>query len=71
MSTESKEAEPAMDMVVDEIVEDEYVNSFESIETAIDQTSRIADYELLLQNPRFDDKAVKIKEQCIYRYSIH
>ena len=29
--------------------------------------SKIDDYRIILSNPRDDDKAIKIKEQCIYR----
>jgi hypothetical protein len=29
---------------------------------------KLQDYIMLLQNPRFDDVAVKVKEQCIYRF---
>lgn len=46
--------------------EDEYLTSFEAIETSTDE-SKISDYQTLLLNPRYDEKAVKIKEQCIYR----
>ena len=56
-------------MAVEEVdeIEDEYNTSFEALETSPDLESKIADYQTLLLNPRFDEKAVKIKEQCIYR----
>ncbi|KAJ1407747.1 hypothetical protein B484DRAFT_337157 [Ochromonadaceae sp. CCMP2298] len=46
---------------------DEYLVSFEELEGSQDLESKIADYQALLSNPRYDDAAVKIKEQCIYR----
>lgn len=30
---------------------------------------KLAEFRLLLQNPRMDEEAVKVKEQCIYRCS--
>ena len=64
MSSESKEE---VDVLVEGAEEeDEYLTSFEAVETSTDE-SKIADYQTLLLNPRYDDKAVKIKEQCIYR----
>lgn len=66
MSTEAKDDS---DMVVEltEEPEDEYINSFEALEASSDLESKIGDYQTLLLNPRYDDKAVKVKEQCIYR----
>jgi hypothetical protein len=53
----------------DEVVDiDEYQLKFESLEEQELNTSRISEFIDLLANPRVDDKAVKIKEQCIYRY---
>lgn len=54
-------------------IEDEYLISYEKIEnnldiSSIDFNNKITDYQLLLSNPRFDEQAIKIKEQCIYRY---
>lgn len=55
-------------MAVDEVEEvDEFLNSFETLESSGDLESKVADYLTLLQNPRYDEKAVKVKEQCIYR----
>jgi len=67
MSTETKED---VEMLIEGAEEeDEYLMSFEAIETSTDE-SKIADYQTLLLNPRYDEKAVKIKEQCIYRYVV-
>jgi len=52
---------------VEEIEVDEYKTSFEALESSTDLETKITDYQALLLNPRIDDKAVKIKEQCIYR----
>lgn len=68
MSAETKED---VEMNVEEVVdgEDEIVSSFKALDSSSDLESKIADFETLLQNPRYDEKAVKIKEQCIYRYA--
>mmetsp|Transcript_17513 Transcript_17513/g.29535 ORF Transcript_17513/g.29535 Transcript_17513/m.29535 type:complete len:512 (-) Transcript_17513:111-1646(-) len=49
--------------------EDEYLTSFEALDSLSPEelTSKISDFQTLLQNPRYDEKAVKIKEQCIYK----
>ena len=49
---------------------DEYLNAYEALErdaATIELGDRIKDYHLLLLNPRYDDQAIKIKEQSIYR----
>jgi hypothetical protein len=46
---------------------DEYQLKFESLEEMELNAAKIPQYIELLTNPRVDDKAVKIKEQCIYR----
>lgn len=66
MSTEAKE-DTDMTVEVPDDPEDEYMNSFDALEASSDLESKIGDYQTLLQNPRYDDKAVKVKEQCIYR----
>lgn len=65
MSTENKESE--MEVVVAEEVEviDELKATFELLEEKISDSPK--DYQDLLLNPRMDDVAVKIKEQCIYK----
>jgi hypothetical protein len=47
---------------------DEYQLKFEDLEEMELNTAKIPQYIELLSSPRVDDKAVKIKEQCIYRY---
>ena len=56
-----------LDGVVEQ--EDEYLNAYEALEgnTTIELGDRIKDYHLLLLNPRYDEQAIKIKEQSIYR----
>ena len=49
---------------------DEYLNAYEALErdaATIELSDRIKDYHLLLLNSRYDDQAIKIKEQSIYR----
>jgi hypothetical protein len=64
MSSENKE----MDVVSTEDLEveiDELKVSFELLEEKTSDSPK--DYQDLLLNPRMDDAAVKIKEQCIYK----
>ena len=66
MSSENKEAD--MEVVASEEPEieiDELSSAFELLEEKVSQTPK--DYQDLLLNPRMDDAAVKIKEQCIYK----
>lgn len=66
MSSENKEAD--MEVVAPEEAEieiDELRSAFELLEEKISHTPK--DYQDLLLNPRMDDAAVKIKEQCIYK----
>jgi hypothetical protein len=58
-----------LDGVVEQEDEDEYLNAYEALEgnTTIELGDRIKDYHLLLLNPRYDEQAIKIKEQSIYR----
>jgi hypothetical protein len=68
MSLEEKENQ--MDIVVEEeAVEevDDFKLAFENLEISESLESKIFDYQELLKNPRIDESAVKIKEQCIYR----
>jgi hypothetical protein len=66
MSAETKdEAEVYVGDAAD--VEDDFVSNFQALESSPDLQTKIADFEALLQNPRYDEKAVKVKEQCIYR----
>lgn len=64
MSSENKE----MEVVSTEDLEveiDELKVAFELLEEKTSDSSK--DYQDLLLNPRMDDAAVKIKEQCIYK----
>ena len=66
MTSENKEAD--MEVVASEEPEieiDELSSAFELLEEKVSQTPK--DYQDLLLNPRMDDAAVKIKEQCIYK----
>ena len=66
MSSENKEAD--MEVVASEEPEieiDELSSAFDLLEEKVSQTPK--DYQDLLLNPRMDDAAVKIKEQCIYK----
>jgi hypothetical protein len=63
----AEEAKDEVMAVADVDEEDEYVSSFDALEASADLDAKIADYQTLLQNPRYDEKAVKVKEQCIYR----
>jgi len=58
-----------LDGAVDQEDEDEYLNAYEALEgnTTVELGDRIKDYHLLLLNPRYDEQAIKIKEQSIYR----
>lgn len=58
-----------LDGVVEQEDEDEYLNAYEALEgnTTVELGDRIKDYHLLLLNPRYDEQAIKIKEQSIYR----
>lgn len=50
------------------VANDELREQFERLEVSpktIQQ--KLSDFEALLQNPRVDDEAIKVKEQCIYR----
>lgn len=67
MSSENKE-DAAMEVVVSdepEVEIDELKVALELLEEKISDSP--ADYQQLLLNPRMDDAAVKIKEQCIYK----
>lgn len=66
MSSESKDDDVVEVAIEAGEEEDEYLTNFEAVEGSADE-SKIADYQTLLLNPRYDEKAVKIKEQCIYR----
>eukprot|EP01032_Pedospumella_encystans_P023025 gene23025-26079_t len=66
MSSESKDDDVVEVAIEAGEEEDEYLTNFEAVEGSTDE-SKIADYQTLLLNPRYDEKAVKIKEQCIYR----
>ena len=66
MSSEHKELE--MEVIVSEDAEidiDELRSAFDLLEENISDSPK--DYQELLLNPRMDDVAVKIKEQCIYK----
>eukprot|EP01038_Epipyxis_sp_PR26KG_P005073 gene5073-7079_t len=79
MSTEFKNGE--MEIVSEGQLEevDDYKASFELFESPVDGENdkvsdkerkvkgTIEDYQTLLKNPRTDESAIKIKEQCIYR----
>lgn len=79
MSSEAMDVEPpraqpnaeeaeAMN-IVDEEQEDELQLQFNALDekTSSSIHDKINDFLLLMANPRTDDAAVKIKEQCIYR----
>ena len=66
MSSESKDDDVVEVAIEAGEEEDEYLTNFEAVEGSTDE-SKIADYQTLLLNPIYDEKAVKIKEQCIYR----
>eukprot|EP00428_Durinskia_dybowskii_P066765 CAMPEP_0170383608 /NCGR_PEP_ID=MMETSP0117_2-20130122/15562_1 /TAXON_ID=400756 /ORGANISM="Durinskia baltica, Strain CSIRO CS-38" /LENGTH=439 /DNA_ID=CAMNT_0010639315 /DNA_START=41 /DNA_END=1360 /DNA_ORIENTATION=+ len=64
----SAEAKEDVEMTVDaQEVEDEYVVSFEDLDSSADVKDKTSEFQKLLQNSRYDEKAVKVKEQCIYR----
>lgn len=56
-------------METDEYFEiDEFQTQFEQLDLSEKRSSeKLADFLLLLKNPRTDEQATKIKEQCIYR----
>ena len=60
-----------MEMVGEEEEEeeiDELQERFEGLEAStVPVTTQVEGYEALIANARVDDKALKIKEQCIYR----
>ena len=67
MSTENKDSE--MEVVPSEEPEveiDVFKVSYELLEEKMSNIPK--DYQEMLLNPRMDDAAVKIKEQCIYKY---
>ncbi len=62
------DAEDNVDMeLVEDDATDQYVHDFETLEES-NSLAKIDDYNSLLSSTRIDDKAIKIKEQCIYRY---
>ena len=65
MSTDAA-VESKMEVEVEEVV-DEFVASFESLENSDLLAAKVEDYVELLKNPRVDEQAVKVKEQCIYK----
>lgn len=68
-SSEEKMVEALPEDVTEEEVEDEMVTSLENLENLTPElrSSIVEDYRAILNNLRQDDKAIKIKEQCIYR----
>ena len=67
MATESKES-GAMEVVggEDVVIEiDEYKEAYDLLEE--NSSVNATDYQVLLDNPRMDDTAVKIKEKCLYK----
>lgn len=64
--TDNEQAQP---METEEDFEiDEFQTQFEQLDLSEKGSSeKLADFLLLLQNPRTDEQATKIKEQCIYR----
>lgn len=65
MASESKSNAEGMEIVDEEAVLDEYVIAFEELEESPSATAGA--YQIFLQNPRIDETALKIKEQCIYK----
>jgi len=52
---------------VDAIVLDEYKIAFDSLSSQSLSSQVVQSYQELLLNPRLDDVAIKIKEECIYK----
>jgi hypothetical protein len=61
--------ESAMEVVVEEVAVaeevDEFKAAFDLLEENISDSPK--DFQDMLLNPRMDEAAVKIKEQCIYK----
>ena len=56
-----------MEMEEEEV--DEFVEAFDTLEESGEQEiAKISQYQQLINNPRLDEKALKIKEKCIYKY---
>lgn len=63
----SNQREPnEMEIVNDEDEIDPMELEFENQENLSNIESKVENYRAILKNPRVDDKAIKIKEQCIY-----
>ena len=71
MSAEEAKMEVMSEEVVEPVEEEEdhMLASLESLESLTPElrSSIVEDYQAILNNSREDDKAIKIKEQCIYR----
>lgn len=66
---EDKVASGAMDLEEEEEEVDELALAFDTLEASTDTvSSKVQQYKALLVNSRTDDKALKIREQCIYRW---
>lgn len=66
MEVEIKDNE--MDIELDEEEIDSFEFSFKELEISTTNASeKLNSFKELLSNPRTDDNAIKIKEQCIYR----
>ena len=49
--------------------EDEFKRNFDELDRSQESNDqKLHDYLLLLKNARLDDVAIKVKEQCIYRF---
>jgi hypothetical protein len=53
--------------IADDIEQDELQLEYDQLE---ENLSNLQKFCLLLKNPRLDDAAIKIKEQCIFRYIV-
>jgi hypothetical protein len=49
--------------------EDEMKIAFDNVDSLTTEGDKITEFQKLLQSSRSDDNALKIKEQCIYRFA--
>ena len=55
-------------MIEIENVEDAYEQSYEALDSSIGLNNKISEFKKLLENPRYDEIAVRVKKKCFYRY---
>ena len=72
MTIEEEAAPQEMEMVIEE-EEDTLKKSFDNVEEIESENSpdAVTKYKEILNDPRTDEIATKIKEQCIYKYVIY